>query len=252
MPRVKNRPKWVKRENLLAVPTPKPVGNWTPVPYFQLLQCVEQGLAYQELDPVETLYMLSHRGSRATVVFHLPTAAANGHANLGLVLRMSLDQSCSAGIAWGLYLPAVDSYFFFRETLHQRKAVGVWFGDFSAMITGCLSQYNLVSAVTHGLQSEFANTPVSADGSLILVGHGVESNVWSPTVAFKLREEFCQPSFPCDPKNSLWVFFQAMSSVLWDTPAYNVTKHLEQCGHWLRREHTVSSLRFREIFQKIG
>lgn len=130
-----------ERQQVAEALTPRPVGEWVPLPHIQLVEQVEKALDALHFKVVSEAHALSHQGQRYFGLLQVQNGQPAGQ-DFGYVLglRNSHDKAFSAGLVVGSSVFVCDNLAFDGEIRIARKHTTYISRDLPVLTSGAVGK----------------------------------------------------------------------------------------------------------------
>jgi len=178
--RQKSKPRNVSREELIAIPCPRPKGEWHPVPNNQLLTLTDRYLADAGLRVTGERFVTDRNDQRMFAVLTIGGFdILGGRAQMQIGLRSSYDKSLAIGLAIGSHVIACSNMCFSGEIARFRKHTTFVLRDLPVLFTTALGKFKSFAEQQESYYERFLTSPVTdQDARSFILTAGYDKNEW--------------------------------------------------------------------------
>lgn len=200
-------------EKIRRIKTPEPTSTWAPIPHFQFIELVRQGIDHYGVDIVKETFTTSKGGDRLFGIFDIKH---DKETMLQVGFRNSHDKSLPAQLVLGNKVMVCSNMMFFGENKVSRKhtlnmetelplliqrSVGHLLENKTKQLDGRMTAYKSAKLSTDAMSNHLAVTCAKA-------------GVYNPAKILRVLEEFEKPSYKEQNTGSVYNFMQAVTWTL--------------------------------------
>lgn len=178
--RQKSQPRVVSREELVAIPCPRPKGEWHPVHNGKLLNMVDEHLGNAGLKVVGQRFVTDRQDQRMFAVLTIGGFnILGGRAEMQIGLRSSYDKSLAIGMAIGSKVIACSNMCFSGEIARFRKHTTFVLRDLPILFSTALAKFKTFAQQQESYYERFLRCPVSdMEAKAFILDAGYDPNEW--------------------------------------------------------------------------
>lgn len=212
--RTENRAVTMNREAVCKIEAPKPDGIWNPLPHKRVLEITEDAIRSAGFAVTGSNYQVSHGGHRMFGNYFLDRVfGPNDGARLMVGCRNSTDKEFAMAFAAGESILVCSNGCFFGDLVVSRKHTGDCDREFASRIAERIATLPQVVADATERIEYLRNERVNESKVHDLICRGVKADVFAPSEAFKVLDEYDNPSFEDQGTGTLWGVHNAATHV---------------------------------------
>lgn len=202
----------VTRDQLFAIPTPRPTETWFPMSHRTILGEIETQLKATGFEIEQESHALSHDGARYFGVLEV-TAKGRQPTDFGWVvgLRNSHDMSYPAGLVAGSKVFVCDNLAFTGEVKISRKHTKYAYRDLRHLTARAVGQlgdrFNRLDARIEAYKAEPVQDWLAHD----LTIRAVDAGAITPAQIPEVLQEWRKPSHEAFEPRNAWSLFNAVT-----------------------------------------
>jgi len=202
------------RETVCSVVPPSPEGRWNPIGHSRVIEITEDAIRNAGFGVVKSDFQMSHEGHRMFGSYHLDRLfGPQEGARLVVGCRNSTDKEFAMAFAAGESVLVCSNGCFFGDMVVSRKHTLNCDADFASQIADRIKHLPQVVADATERIDFLRNERVSEARTHDLACRGVKEGVFIAAEAFKILDEFENPSFEDQGSGTLWGLHNAATHV---------------------------------------
>jgi len=198
----------VKKEELLAVPTPVSTPTWRPVPHYEVAALVGREAWNRRYRIASEEYGLSKDGTKlfGVIRFH-----PDGHPEYtrAVGIRNSHDKSLALGLVAGLSVLVCDNLCFGGgTTIHRKHTSGI---DISELIPAAFDNLAFQYQVLEARVVEMKSTALSQNQARVMIVKAAEIKAIPSCDILSVFQEFRKPRHEEFAKPTMWSLYNSFT-----------------------------------------
>ena len=202
--------KFVNRETLALVPTPKPTQTWRPVPHIEVVDAVEEAISNRGLSIESERFGLARDQQKMFGVITL-SRRSNPEWTRCIGVRNSHDQSFAAGICCGVSVLVCSNLCFGGEfVIKRRHTSGI---DLVAMVEETMAAMDDSYLSFEERLLALHDEPVTDDQARIFIVKAAEYGAIPSCDILAVFQEYLEPRHDEFRERSQWSLLNAFTEI---------------------------------------
>lgn len=202
------------RNQLADLPTPAPIGRWSPIPHVTLVNELEKALLPFNMRVSNEVFKLDKGGARMFGLLQIENCNNNPDFSFVAGVRNSHDKMIRAGVAIGEGTFVCSNLRFSGEIVIGRKHTKEILNELPDLITGAVGKLSEGWSKQADIIQKYKEVEVTPLAGRNLLVECAKQLVFPRTQYMDVLEEFESPRHPEFKDRNLWSLMNAVTEVL--------------------------------------
>ena len=225
----------MNEEELLRVPVPSKTDSYSPVPYRDVIDHIEEELDKRNLGIQNRSYRTNKKGTQ--VVGYFDVAANHMDFNFRMAFRNSYDKTMSLAFVAGISVMICENGMIVGDTKFVRKHTGTVLQEMKSKISNTVSDYDSVLSTADQDSKKMKNVHLDKTATAELCGRFfMEQDIITSSQLNIIKDELKSPSYEEFEEENLWSLYNHTTHALKKTHPLNYLDKYKQLHEFVTKE----------------